>query len=307
MGHRRFTKRVELWQIAGEIKVSTGRTLDAVHVDDKGGLKKKIGVAVNKMLKPLGLSLGSASSLSELVETERRHSILVKEVEALSRELLFKELPPASGRAELLARLHGTTVVEAMYVIDCLHRSLPKPGGVCEFGVAQGATSAVISNEIRNTDKELWLFDSFQGLPKPTEKDVLINDIFCLNSMDAYAGTMACPKDMVESRLREVGFPRERVNIVPGYFPASLKGIDPPEEICFAYIDFDFYEPIMLALRFLDERLAPGGYVVVDDYGFFSSGAQAAVDEFVAEKGDIYEFSLPCEAAGKFCILKKTR
>ncbi len=73
-----------------------------------------------------------------------------------------------------------------------LNRALGLDGDVCEFGVAQGATSALIANEIRGTEKDLWLFDSFEGLPKPTDHDILIDDIFNLGSIDRYQGTMAC-------------------------------------------------------------------------------------------------------------------
>jgi O-methyltransferase len=63
-------------------------------------------------------------------------------------------------------------------LIEYLHQSLPVEGDVCEFGVAQGAISAVLAHEIKNTNKNIWLFDSFEGLPEPSEKDILINDLF---------------------------------------------------------------------------------------------------------------------------------
>ena len=68
---------------------------------------------------------------------------------------------------------------------------------------------------------------------------------------------------------------------------------------------FDFYEPIRTALRFLDERLTPGGYVVVDDYGWFCSGAKTALDEFIAEHPERYELTLPHRWAGHFAVLAK--
>jgi O-methyltransferase len=47
-----------------------------------------------------------------------------------------------------------------------------------------------------------------------------------------------------------------------------------PDKVCFAYIDFDFCDPIRLVMEFLHERLSRGSVLMVDDYGFFSSGAQ---------------------------------
>lgn len=69
-----------------------------------------------------------------------------------------------------MAKLLGTQISEAMYILVFLHRSLELDGDVCEFGVAQGATSALLANEIRTTQKNLWLFDSFKGLPKRNGK-----------------------------------------------------------------------------------------------------------------------------------------
>ncbi len=272
---------------------------------------------INGVLSPVGLRLSQAHNIEQLVgaqkesaallETAQKHANLVAEVESLVRELLFPDLPDCAGRTKLLARLYGTNLTEAMYLLQHLHKSLPYAGDVCEFGVAQGTTSALIANEIRSTDKKLWLFDSFQGLPKPTEKDELIDDMFNLQTIENYEGTMACPVEMVEANLRAIKFPPARVRIIPGFVEETFARPDLPAKVCFAYIDFDFYEPILITLRFLHERLAPNAYILIDDYGFFSSGAKTAADEFVAAHADSYELTLPPNAAGKFCILHKTK
>lgn len=273
-----------------------------------------LGRFANKMLHPLGLRLGRASILDEIIplhgplmEAAKRHSATVTEVEAYLRERLFTEMRPCPGRAELMSCLNGTSVIEAMYLIDCLHRSLDCAGDICEFGVAQGATSALIANEIRDTNKQLWLFDSFEGLPAPTEKDELIDDIFGLGDIRNYEGQMAFPSEVVQGKLSEIGYPRDRTNIVAGFVDdAFLSQSGLPAKICFAYVDFDFYAPILSALRFLRDRMAVGTHVLVDDYNFFSSGAKTAVDEFVQESKGAYDLVLPHDSAGRFCILRKT-
>jgi O-methyltransferase len=213
--------------------------------------------------------------------------------------------PAPEGRSELLAQLLGTQLSEAVYVINYLHQSLRLPGDVCEFGVAQGATSALLANEIRHTDKLLWLFDSFEGLPKPTKKDKLIHDIFSLGAIEKYTGTMAYGVDEVLARLRAISYPPGRVKIVPGFIEETISRVDLPERVCFAYVDFDFYEPILITLNYLNEHLSKGGSIVVDDYGFFSSGAGTAVDEFLAAHWSEYDLVLPDKSAGHFAILCK--
>ncbi len=213
--------------------------------------------------------------------------------------------PAPEGRSELLEKLLGTQFAEAVYILNYLHRSLKLPGDVCEFGIAQGATSALLANEIRDTGKLLWLFDSFEGLPKPTEKDTLIHDIFSLGTMEKYQGTMAYGVNEVLERLRAISYPLSGVKIVPGFIENTISHGDLPDKVCFAYVDFDFYEPILITLNYLDEHLSDGGSIVVDDYGYFSSGAEAAVDEFMSAHRGRYEFTLPDESAGCFAILSK--
>jgi hypothetical protein len=136
----------------------------------------------------------------------------INEINSLYNEFVFNNNKNYDDiQISLLKNLIGTGFGEGLYLLDSLQKSLLIEGDVCEFGVAQGATSALIANELKNTNKNLWLFDSFEGLPNPTKKDSLINDIFNLGSMEAYKGTMACPVDMVKSRLSDINFPSEAV------------------------------------------------------------------------------------------------
>lgn len=212
------------------------------------------------------------------------------------------EIPPCSNRLSLLHDLIGTSPAEAVFIAIYLHKSLRTLGDVCEFGVAEGATSALLANEIADSDRELWLYDSFAGLPKPTQKDVLINDIWNLGDMMRYEGVFAHDETKVIKRLEQLSPPFRRYHIVKGMFKQG-PDVRGPEKICFAYIDFDLYEPIRDALEFTHDRLSLNGVIIVDDYGFFSAGVQRAVDEFLEAKGDIYERRVVSPNYGHFCML----
>ena len=269
----------------------------------------KLKSAINAMISPLGVEAsrrGKVARLSDLLSQSRGKLVdAAGELEGLARAAVFPGLPKREGRRELLAELIGTSICEALHIVRFLSDALSLPGDICEFGIAQGATSALMANEIRDTDKRLWLFDSFEGLPRPTERDLLIDDIFNLGSMEKYQGTMACGQDQVVGRLNSIEFPLGRVEIVAGFIEKSSKFAGLPTSVCFAYVDFDFYEPIKIALELLDARLAPGGVVIIDDYGFFSAGAQAAVDEFVDSRRGQYTKEPSPEWAGKFCVLRR--
>jgi hypothetical protein len=230
----------------------------------------------------------------------------IKGLEEVYKELVFSKFPVHdSKRIDLYSKLAGTQVSSAIYLVNHLHNSLNLPGDVCEFGVAQGRTSALIANEIRSSSKKLWLFDSFQGLPKPSEKDILTDDVFELGSMGAYEGTMSFPIRVLKEALAEVDLAEDRIRIVPGFIEATLKSSEVPDRVCFAYVDLDFYEPILTTLRFLHEVIVPEGFIVIDDYGWFSAGAKLAVDEFFESHRSSYALFSPIKSAGHFVMLQR--
>lgn len=230
-------------------------------------------------------------------------------------------LPVNDRRASLLARQYGTPPAEALDILACLSRTQYVQGSVCEFGCAQGETSALIANEILapagipQGEKVFHIFDSFEGLPKPTDKDRLKDDIFKLGSMEAYAGTMACPEDMVRARLEAVGLPRHRYQLHKGFvedvLPPATGPFILPTQVSFAYVDLDLYEGIKVTLDWLHTITPPGAIILVDDYDFFSTGAKTAVDEFLAERyrgnADVpaYDMVVPDTAYGYFAVLTK--
>ena len=212
-------------------------------------------------------------------------------------------------RLKLLSRLRGTPPSEAYFIVHALAKCKDNSGDVCEFGVAQGATSALIANEIQSSNKILHLFDSFEGLPKPTEKDRLKDDIFSLGSMEAYTGTMSCPEDMVRTRLGAISFPPQRFVIHKGFIDQVFTDdSNLPKEVSFAYVDLDLYEPIKLTLDFLHRTTSTDSIIIVDDYDFFSTGSKTAVDEFLEEKNSsamIYECLVPNTRYGCFAVLTR--
>ncbi len=92
------------------------------------------------------------------------------DIEELYRTFVFPNLPRRPGREGLLSDLIGTSISEAIYILESLHAGLQVEGDICEFGVAQGATSKLLASEIMDTDRELYLFDSFEGLPPLLQK-----------------------------------------------------------------------------------------------------------------------------------------
>jgi O-methyltransferase len=221
----------------------------------------------------------------------------------------FNEIKSNNKRTELLERLLGTQIPEAYFIVSLLGKTKDISGDICEFGVAQGETSALIANEIEKTNKKLHLFDSFEGLPDPTEKDKLKDDIFNLGSMEAYRGEMKCSEDMVRERLKSINFSEDKYIIHRGFIENLIKDKNNfPKKVSFAYVDFDFYEPTKMTLEYLDTITDKGAIIMIDDYDWFSMGIKTAVDEFVAEKNKSfkeYDFYVPNKIFGCFATLTK--
>lgn len=264
---------------------------------------------IHKILAAMGYELNRPSTPFAQVRFDNFVSLVQAYEQLLNQSnnpiILANELRP-----KLLARLAGTPPSEAYFIIQALAKCTNISGDVCEFGVAQGETSALIANEIAlSSHKILHLFDSFEGLPKPSEKDELKDDIFSLGSMEAYAGTMSCRESMVYVRLKAIAYPSNRYIVHKGFIEELLhKDKNLPKEVSFAYVDFDFYEPIKLTLDFLHTVTPSGAIIIVDDYGFFSTGSKTAVDEFIAEKNSsdsLYECFVPNTRYGYFAVLTK--
>lgn len=260
-----------------------------------------------RLLASRGFALSRLGECDVVPKGNPRCSEAVESVYELMREFLLPSLPElADARLTCLASLEGITASQAIYLIDLLSETSHLSGAVLEMGVAQGCTSRLIASEIADSDRHLWLFDSFKGLPAPTAEDELIDDIFGLGSMEAYAGTMRVPRQLVEGKLRECGFPERRTHVVEGFFDETTSNrVALPSAVSFAFIDFDLYRPIRDALDYLGGVLEPGARIAVHEYGFFSTGPKQAVDEFIEARGPEYELRLPNPVAQGMAILSR--
>lgn len=265
-------------------------------------MKQSIRRFIDHFFRPFGIK---TIRIYELAYLHEKFSDSITQLEGFFNSLYPNIIPENKERMELLKGLYGTNVIEALFIIYYLHKSIKTAGDVCEFGVANGATSVLIANELKNTNKNLWLFDSFQGLSKPTKKDKLINDMFGLKQMNKYEGTMQYSEIEVINKLNNINFPNQRINIVPGFINDTVNNKILPEKVCFAYIDFDLYEPTLITLNFLDTVISCKGYIIVDDYNFFSSGVKTAVDQFVKNNKKKYIMKKSSTYEGNFCILQK--
>ena len=150
------------------------------------------------------------------------------------------------------------------------------PGAVVECGVFRGGSAAVLGRA-SSAARLLYLFDSFQGLPKPGDKDG------AQAAAGFHEGWCQGDADEVRALLVRLGVSDERIRIVSGWFADTLPGAG-TGTIALLHIDADWYDPVRFCLNTLYDRVSPGGYVVLDDYGRWE-GCTRAADEFLAGRG----------------------
>jgi len=148
-------------------------------------------------------------------------------------------------------------------------------GALVDCGVWNGGSTTLLGTGALGRD--VWAFDSFEGLPKPGPRDP-----------DAHADwegeAHGSEEKLREAFTRYAGRP-DRLHVVKGWFndtfPQVAEQIGP---IALIHIDADWFDPCLLALETFYDKVVPGGYVAVDDLRMWQ-GARDATDEFRGKRG----------------------
>src|SRR3954447_14883152 len=158
--------------------------------------------------------------------------------------------------------------------------------GVWRGGSMQAAALALLGRGV--TDRDLHLFDTFEGMPEPSERDRRHDgepaaDILARSPRTGKTWAVAGLED-VRAGMAETGYPSERIHFHPGRVEQTIPA-EAPEQIAILRLDTDWYESTRHELEHLYARVPAGGVVLIDDYGYWE-GARQAVDEFLARTGE---------------------
>jgi hypothetical protein len=159
------------------------------------------------------------------------------------------------------------------------------PGSIVECGVWRGGSMLVIAHtlmELGETDRDLYLFDTFETMPPPGEYD---RDVWGTHAADFYEAALASPvysylpQDQIYALMVATGYPAEKLHFVRGMVEETIPE-NAPEQIALCRLDTDWYESTIHELEHLYPRIPAGGILIIDDYGHFM-GAKRAVDEYL--------------------------
>jgi hypothetical protein len=179
-------------------------------------------------------------------------------------------------------------------------------GALVECGVAQGGCAALMSLAVReaNQRRKLWLFDTYEGLPAPTEKDFAPGtNRTGAHIRPLFKGSCLGTYEQVKTLLVHKLHLEERdIVMVKGLFQDTL-AVNRDRIGCIAVLrlDGDWYESTKCCLESLYDYVVPNGVIIIDDYGA-CFGAQKATDEFLKQRG--IEVDLMPDGRGGVCFVK---
>jgi O-methyltransferase len=139
------------------------------------------------------------------------------------------------------------------------------PGDFIETGVWRGGACIFMSAILRAygvTDRNVYVCDSFQGLPPPKDHEYPVDR----GDTHHTAPFLAVNLEQVQQNFEGYDLLTDQVKFVKGWFSDTLPTLA-VEKLAILRLDGDMYESTIVALENLYPKLSVGGYVIVDDYG----------------------------------------
>ena len=219
--------------------------------------------------------------------------------------------------AELIASLRPFTMTSATRLWSLIQavRFLEREGiegDFVECGVWRGGSVMAMAStlmQMQSTARRLWLYDTFEGMTEPTERDVEAasgmkastllasteiadgNNVWCVAGLDD-----------VQRNVASTGYPSSQCTFVVGDVAQTLKR-ESPERIALLRLDTDWFESTQASLTALYPKVVVGGICILDYYGHWR-GAREAVDEYFTVR-DYVPLMHPIDFSGR--IFVKTR
>ncbi len=191
------------------------------------------------------------------------------------------------------------TTVERLYALYTAVNYIVSariPGAFVECGVWRGGSSmmsALRLNALGETNRILYLYDTYAGMSEPTEADVNVaGQLASHRWRTQFAGDKNlwdyAPLDDVQKNMQSTGYPEVQIKFIKGEVESTLQPATLPDRIALLRLDTDWYKSTYHEMVHLYPRLSPGGVLIIDDYGHWQ-GARKAVDQYLAENGlDLY-------------------
>ena len=250
--------------------------------------------AVAKRCAQLAIPKNKLLFLKNNYELSDRNAACSLAWELLGEELLKKLLPkqrivptPASLVNSMLPEQDLRNDYVRLATLELLCRRLAEvPGAAAELGVYRGFFARCIN--LLLPERKLYLFDSFEGFAEEAKASESFQAAHANTTMEKVLAIMPHP---------------EMVTVKPGFFPASLHGLE--ETFCLVSLDVDFAGTTLEGLRYFWPRLQKGGCIMLHDWGNPSlPGVAQALKIYEEELGDAIPGIPLCDVGGTLVLCK---
>ena len=165
-------------------------------------------------------------------------------------------------------------------------------GAIVECGVERGGSMMAAAHTLRHfgdETRDLYLYDTFAGMTRPTEHDADFRGSPPMQQWQAaeradHNEWLYVPLERVRTNMFATGYPREHIHFIKGKVEDTIPG-NSPDRIALLRLDTDWYESTYHEMVHLFPLLAQRGVLLIDDYGHWR-GARDAVDQYLREDGD---------------------
>jgi hypothetical protein len=164
-------------------------------------------------------------------------------------------------------------------------------GAIVECGVWRGGSMLAVARtlgDLGRPHRDLYLFDTFAGMPAPGPEDFSSHDGAPAGDLlrrpdETHTRAFATREDVART-MRLSGYPETRIHLVAGMVEETIPR-EAPDRIALLRLDTDWYASTRHELEHLYPRLARGGVLILDDYGWWE-GARRAVDEYFGARNE---------------------
>ena len=183
-----------------------------------------------------------------------------------------------------------TSETSVYTLVNCLEylSKYQIPGSVVECGVWRGGmimAAMLAAKAAKDERREFFLYDTFEGMVKPGEHDgEKANTLYGnYERTDGSSNWCRSTLDEVKSNVASCAYPSDKAHFVKGKVEETIPGTL-PRQIALLRLDTDWYESTLHEFEHLFPLVAPGGVVIIDDYGAWA-GSRKATDEYLQKMG----------------------
>lgn len=225
------------------------------------------------------------------------------------------DLEPEFVELYELTREQTMTSLERMHALYTATRYIIDndiAGDFVECGVWRGGSVMLMAHTMLRYgrgDRRIWLYDTFTGMTPPSAEDVQEMSGTPARELLAQRAKTTddpfhaiAPRDLVEANLRRTKYPFEQFRFVEGDVLKTIPA-NAPQQIALLRLDTDWYTSTRHELEQLYPRIATGGVLIIDDYGYWR-GARKATDEYFAtlERRPLLQ---RIDYTGRMCVVSR--